>query len=67
MKSSRISILAGRQWCAARQRTMPIGLTDPADYDNLIAELGEGDGKTSYDFAWKCAAKAYSATAAMMA
>jgi phosphoribosylaminoimidazolecarboxamide formyltransferase/IMP cyclohydrolase len=30
----------------------------------LIAELAESDGKTSYDFRRKCAAKAYSATAA---
>jgi phosphoribosylaminoimidazolecarboxamide formyltransferase/IMP cyclohydrolase len=30
----------------------------------LIAELEETDGKTSYDFRRKCAAKAYSATAA---
>jgi hypothetical protein len=36
----------------------------PADYDDLIAEMEESGGGTSYDFRRKCAAKAYSATAA---
>jgi phosphoribosylaminoimidazolecarboxamide formyltransferase/IMP cyclohydrolase len=49
---------------AAKNHAYVTILTDPADYDNLIAELEESDGKTSYDFRRKCAAKAYSATAA---
>jgi phosphoribosylaminoimidazolecarboxamide formyltransferase / IMP cyclohydrolase len=39
-------------------------VTDPADYDTLIAELEGSGGATSYDFRRKCAAKAYAATAA---
>ena len=49
---------------AAKNHAFVTILTDPADYDDLIAELEESDGKTSYDFRRKCAAKAYSATAA---
>jgi len=49
---------------AAKNHAYVTIITDPADYDNLIAELEESDGKTSYDFRRKCAAKAYSATAA---
>ena len=49
---------------AAKNHAYVTILTDPADYDDLIAELEESDGKTSYDFRRKCAAKAYSATAA---
>ncbi len=49
---------------AAKNHAYVTILTDPADYDNLSAELEESDGKTSYDFRRKCAAKAYSATAA---
>ncbi|MEY3633608.1 MAG: bifunctional phosphoribosylaminoimidazolecarboxamide formyltransferase/IMP cyclohydrolase [Pseudomonadota bacterium] len=49
---------------AAKNHAFVTILTDPADYDELIAELEESDGKTSYDFRRKCAAKAYSATAA---
>jgi phosphoribosylaminoimidazolecarboxamide formyltransferase / IMP cyclohydrolase len=49
---------------AAKNHAYVTIVTDPADYDNLIAELEESDGKTSYDFRRKCAAKAYSATAA---
>ncbi len=49
---------------AAKNHAYVTIVTDPADYDNLIAELEESGGKTSYDFRRKCAAKAYSATAA---
>ena len=49
---------------AAKNHAFVTILTDPADYDDLIAELEESDGKTSYAFRRKCAAKAYSATAA---
>jgi phosphoribosylaminoimidazolecarboxamide formyltransferase/IMP cyclohydrolase len=49
---------------AAKNHAFVTILTDPADYADLIAELAESDGKTSYDFRRKCAAKAYSATAA---
>ena len=49
---------------AAKNHAYVTIVTDPADYDELIAELEESGGKTSYDFRRKCAAKAYSATAA---
>jgi phosphoribosylaminoimidazolecarboxamide formyltransferase/IMP cyclohydrolase len=49
---------------AAKNHAYVTIVTDPADYDNLIAEMEESGGKTSYDFRRKCAAKAYSATAA---
>ncbi|OYY69430.1 MAG: bifunctional phosphoribosylaminoimidazolecarboxamide formyltransferase/IMP cyclohydrolase [Sphingomonadales bacterium 28-55-16] len=49
---------------AAKNHAFVTILTDPADYDALIAELEESDGKTSYGFRRNCAAKAYSATAA---
>lgn len=49
---------------AAKNHAYVTIVTDPADYDNLVAELEESGGKTSYDFRRKCAAKAYSATAA---
>jgi len=49
---------------AAKNHAFVTIVTDPTDYDNLIAELEESGGKTSYDFRRKCAAKAYSATAA---
>ena len=49
---------------AAKNHAYVTIVTDPADYDDLIAELEESGGKTSYDFRRKCAAKAYSATAA---
>ncbi|HNW18852.1 MAG TPA: bifunctional phosphoribosylaminoimidazolecarboxamide formyltransferase/IMP cyclohydrolase [Sphingorhabdus lacus] len=49
---------------AAKNHAYVTIVTDPADYDNLVAELEESNGKTSYDFRRKCAAKAYSATAA---
>ena len=38
-------------------------LTDPADYDAVLAELEERDGATSLDFRKRMAAKAFSATA----
>lgn len=49
---------------AAKNHAYVTIVTDPADYDNLVAELEESNGKTSYDFRRECAAKAYSATAA---
>lgn len=49
---------------AAKNHAYVTIVTDPADYDNLVAELEESGGKTGYDFRRKCAAKAYSATAA---
>jgi phosphoribosylaminoimidazolecarboxamide formyltransferase / IMP cyclohydrolase len=49
---------------AAKNHAFVTIVTDPADYDELIAELEEGNGATSYDFRRKCAEKAYSATAA---
>ncbi|MGC1468069.1 MAG: bifunctional phosphoribosylaminoimidazolecarboxamide formyltransferase/IMP cyclohydrolase [Sphingorhabdus sp.] len=49
---------------AAKNHAFVTIVTDPADYDNLVAEMEESGGKTSYDFRRKCAAKAYSATAA---
>ena len=39
-------------------------VTDPADYDTLLAELDNADGATSLDFRKKMAAKAFAATAA---
>ena len=49
---------------AAKNHAFVTIVTDPADYDNLIAELEESNGATSLHFRRKCAAKAYSATAA---
>ena len=49
---------------AAKNHAYVTIVTDPADYDDLVAEMEESGGKTSYDFRRKCAAKAYSATAA---
>ncbi len=49
---------------AAKNHAFVTIVTDPADYDLLVAEMEESGGKTSYDFRRKCAAKAYSATAA---
>lgn len=48
---------------AAKNHEYVTIVTDPADYDELMAELEESDGKTNLDFRRKCAAKAYSATA----
>ena len=39
-------------------------VTDPGDYDALLAELESGNGATSLDFRKKMAAKAFAATAA---
>ncbi len=49
---------------AAKNHAFVTIVTDPVDYDDLIAELEVNDGATSYDFRRKCAGKAYSATAA---
>src|SRR5690606_38805872 len=37
-------------------------VTDPIDYDRLVAEMDAKSGATSYDFRRLCAAKAYAAT-----
>ena len=39
-------------------------VTDPADYDDLLAELADHDGGTTLDFRKRMAAKAFAATAA---
>ncbi|RVT43657.1 bifunctional phosphoribosylaminoimidazolecarboxamide formyltransferase/IMP cyclohydrolase [Sphingobium algorifonticola] len=49
---------------AAKNHASVAIVTDPADYDRLIAEMGEKGGATSYDFRRLLAAKAYAATAA---
>lgn len=49
---------------AAKNHDYVTIVTDPADYDNLVAEMEETDGATSLLFRRKCAAKAYAATAA---
>ena len=49
---------------AAKNHDYVTIVTDPADYDSLIAEMEESGGGTSRDFRRKCAAKAYAATAA---
>ena len=49
---------------AAKNHDYVTIVTDPSDYDNLIAEMEESGGGTSRDFRRKCAAKAYAATAA---
>jgi phosphoribosylaminoimidazolecarboxamide formyltransferase / IMP cyclohydrolase len=48
---------------AAKNHAFVTIVTDPADYDSLIAEMEESGGATSYDFRRKCAAKAYALTA----
>jgi phosphoribosylaminoimidazolecarboxamide formyltransferase/IMP cyclohydrolase len=48
---------------AAKNHASVTIVTDPADYDRLIAEMDEKTGATSYDFRRLCAAKAYAATA----
>ncbi|WP_369026377.1 bifunctional phosphoribosylaminoimidazolecarboxamide formyltransferase/IMP cyclohydrolase [Qipengyuania sp. RANM35] len=48
---------------AAKNHQFVTIVTDPADYPTLIAEL-EATGATTLDFRRKCAAKAFSATAA---
>ena len=49
---------------AAKNHQFVTILTDPADYDVLIAEMEEQDGATSLEFRRAMAAKAYAATAA---
>lgn len=49
---------------AAKNHESVAIVTDPADYAQLIAEMGEKSGGTSYDFRRMLAAKAYAATAA---
>lgn len=49
---------------AAKNHAFVTIVTDPNDYDELVAELEEHDGATSDDFRRKCASKAFSATAA---
>lgn len=48
---------------AAKNHEAVVIVTDPADYDTLIAELEEKDGATSLSFRRSMAAKAYAATA----
>ncbi|MGX7925056.1 bifunctional phosphoribosylaminoimidazolecarboxamide formyltransferase/IMP cyclohydrolase [Tsuneonella sp. HG094] len=48
---------------AAKNHAYVTILTDPADYDDLLAELGAHDGATTLEFRKKMAAKAFSATA----
>jgi phosphoribosylaminoimidazolecarboxamide formyltransferase / IMP cyclohydrolase len=49
---------------AAKNHQFVTILTDPADYDVLVAEMEEQDGATSLSFRRAMAAKAYAATAA---
>ena len=49
---------------AAKNHAYVTIVTDPADYDALLAELAEHDGATSLEFRKRMAAKAFSATAA---
>ncbi|MDQ3478716.1 MAG: bifunctional phosphoribosylaminoimidazolecarboxamide formyltransferase/IMP cyclohydrolase [Pseudomonadota bacterium] len=49
---------------AAKNHAFVTCLTDPADYDELLAELEANDGATSFDFRKRMAAKAYALTAA---
>jgi phosphoribosylaminoimidazolecarboxamide formyltransferase/IMP cyclohydrolase len=49
---------------AAKNHESVAIVTDPADYDRLIAEMDAKGGATSYDFRRLLAAKAYAATAA---
>ncbi|MGN6499451.1 MAG: bifunctional phosphoribosylaminoimidazolecarboxamide formyltransferase/IMP cyclohydrolase, partial [Tsuneonella sp.] len=49
---------------AAKNHRYVTIVTDPADYDALIAELGEHDGATTLEFRKAMAAKAFAATAA---
>ncbi|MEP3225471.1 MAG: bifunctional phosphoribosylaminoimidazolecarboxamide formyltransferase/IMP cyclohydrolase [Parasphingorhabdus sp.] len=48
---------------AAKNHDFVTIVTDPSDYDMLLAELNEGAGATSIDFRKKMAAKAFAATA----
>ncbi len=49
---------------AAKNHAFVTIVTDPADYDELLAELERNDGATSLDFRKRMAAKAYALTAA---
>jgi phosphoribosylaminoimidazolecarboxamide formyltransferase/IMP cyclohydrolase len=49
---------------AAKNHAFVTIVTDPADYDELIAELESNDGATSLAFRKRMAAKAYALTAA---
>ncbi len=48
---------------AAKNHAFVTIVTDPSDYDNLIAEMEEQDGATTLAFRRSMAAKAYAATA----
>ena len=48
---------------AAKNHEFVTIVTDPADYDELMAELEESDGRTNLAFRRKCAAKAFALTA----
>ena len=48
---------------AAKNHDAVVIVTDPADYDSLIAEMEERDGATNLAFRRSMAAKAYAATA----
>ncbi|MEX3011849.1 bifunctional phosphoribosylaminoimidazolecarboxamide formyltransferase/IMP cyclohydrolase [Hoeflea sp. TYP-13] len=49
---------------AAKNHAYVTVITDPADYDDLVAELEENDGDLTLAFRKKMAAKAYARTAA---
>ena len=49
---------------AAKNHAFVTVVTDPADYDDLLAELGAHDGATTLAFRKRMAAKAFAATAA---
>ncbi|MGI8706080.1 MAG: bifunctional phosphoribosylaminoimidazolecarboxamide formyltransferase/IMP cyclohydrolase [Sphingomicrobium sp.] len=49
---------------AAKNHAFVAIVTDPADYDELLAELDANDGATSLDFRKRMAAKAFALTAA---
>ena len=49
---------------AAKNHAFVTIVTDPADYDELLAELERHDGATSLDFRKRMAAKAFALTAA---
>ena len=49
---------------AAKNHQFVTIVTDPADYDRLLEELGANNGATSLDFRKRMAAKAFAATAA---
>jgi phosphoribosylaminoimidazolecarboxamide formyltransferase/IMP cyclohydrolase len=48
---------------AAKNHAWVAIVTDPSDYAELIGTLDENDGKTSFDFRKRLAAKAFAATA----